>query len=277
MRTARNALTSTVASMVVALLPVTPALVGPAAASDESLSPPSGTTLYVRADLGVASYDASSFSQADLLDRGGSFIEESFDQSVFVGAGLGWRLSQHLRLDLTGEYRVGADVRAVDHVEEVLSSPDGLITASTVYEGEHTAFVGLANLYVDLVKWQGFTPYIGGGIGVAHNRLKDFTTLSNGSFEDFATGDIRRETTTGEAGNGGKTSFAWALMAGTSYDLSADTKLDLGYRYLHLGNDVAATTSLIECHCGTVGEPLKVSGLDSHEFRIGIRWEFNAP
>ncbi len=247
------------------------------AAADDGADLTNKTTLYVRGDLGIASYDTGGFSQADVLDRGGSFVEGSIDHAIFAGAGFGWRLSQYLRLDLTGEYRVSTDVRAVDHVEEVLSSPDGLVTASTVYEGEHTAFVGLANLYVDLVKWNGFTPYIGGGIGFAHNRLKDFTTVSVGSFEDFATGDIRREATTGTARNANTNSFAWALMAGTSYDLSNDTKLDLGYRYLHLGSDVAATTGTIECHCGTIGSPLRLSDLESHEFRVGIRWEFDAP
>lgn len=247
------------------------------AVADDLPDAASATTLYVRGDLGIASYDAGSFSQADVLDRGGRFLENSIDHAVLAGAGFGWRLSKYLRVDLTGEYRVSTDARAIDHVEEVLSSPDGLVTASTTYEGEHTAIVGLANLYVDLVKWQGFTPYIGGGIGLAHNRLKDFTTESNGSFEDFATGAIRSETTSGTAVNASNNSFAWALMAGTSYDLSSDTKLDIGYRYLNLGSDVAATTGLIECHCGTIGSPLKISDLESHDVRIGIRWEFSAP
>ena len=61
-------------------------------------------------------------------------------------------------------------------------------------------------------------------------------------------------------------------MAGTSYDLSPNAKLDLGYRYLNMGSGTTVSTSLLDCTCGTVGQPLKIADLDAHEFRVGVRW-----
>lgn len=234
-------------------------------------------SFYIRGDIGIASYDTGGFHQADVEDRGGSFLSQSIGDAPYIGAGFGWQLTKHFRVDFTGEYRASADVKAVDYLEERLTAPDGTVTASTTYEGEHSAFVGLANLYIDLFTVHGITPYVGGGIGFAHNRMKDFTTNSTGSFEEDLTGDIRSETTNGVGGDASKTNFAWALMAGASYDLSPNAKLDLGYRYLNLGGDIAATTGLLNCVCGTVGSPLRATDLDAHEFRIGIRWELGGP
>lgn len=258
-------------------------LISPAAAADIGDMPAEAPTVahersfYIRGDIGIASYGTGGFHQDDVEDRGGSFISHSISDAPYIGAGFGWQLTKHFRVDFTGEYRASADVKAVDYLQETLTAPDGVVTASTTYEGEHSAFVGMANLYVDLFTVRGFTPYVGGGIGFAHNRMKDFTTISTGSFEDATTGDIRSETTNGIAGDSNKTNFAWALMAGTSYDLSPNAKLDLGYRYLNLGGDIAATTDLINCVCGTIGSPLKAADLDAHEFRIGIRWELGGP
>ena len=229
---------------------------------------------YIRGDLGYADNRIGEFGQEDVTFNGGGFVSQDVEGAPYIGGGVGVRLARWLRVDLTGEYRFSADIGAVDHLELNLSNPDGLMTASTTYSGEHTAFVGLANIYIDLPKLHSITPYVGAGLGFARNKFSGFHTTSNGSFEDFATGDVQSETTTGVAGSKTSTSFAWALMAGVGVDLDERTKLDIGYRYVHLGSDVAASTGIIDCSCGTVGSPLTGSDLDSHEVRIGIRFEF---
>ena len=232
----------------------------------------SSPQLYVRGDVGIANYNPGGFHQEDVEEGGGGFLAEHFGDAPYIGAGIGWQLSTFIRFDVTGEYRSSATVRGLDYLELPLTAPDGTLRASTLYQGEHSAFVGLANLYVDLFQFNGITPYVGAGIGIAHNRLSGFTSQSSGSFEE-ATGNFRHEASTGTAGDASKNSFAWALMAGASYDLSTASKLDFGYRYLHLGNGIAATTGIIDCTCGSVGAPFEVSGLDAHEFRIGVRWQ----
>lgn len=229
---------------------------------------------YIRGDFGYADNRIGEFGQEDVIFNGGGFVSQDVEGAPYIGGGIGVRLARWLRFDLTGEYRFSADISAVDHLELNLSNPDGLMTASTSYSGEHTAFVGLANVYIDLPKLHSITPYVGAGVGFARNKFSGFHTTSYGSFEDFATGDVRSETTTGYAGAKTSTSFAWALMAGVGVDLDESTKLDIGYRYVHLGSDLAASTDIINCACGTTGSPLTGSDLDSHEVRIGLRFEF---
>lgn len=230
---------------------------------------------YIRGDFGYADHRLGAFSQEDVIFNGGGFVSQDFGDAPYIGAGVGVRLARWLRIDLTGEYRFSSDVDAVDSLDLTLENPDGHFSSSTTYSGEHTAFVGLANIYIDLPKWHVITPYVGAGVGFARNRFSGFNTTSDGSFEDFATGDIDHEITTGFASSKASTSFAWALMAGAALDLDANTKLDIGYRYVNLGSDLAVSTDIIDCHCGTVGSPLTGSDLESHEVRIGLRYEFS--
>jgi opacity protein-like surface antigen len=227
---------------------------------------------YVRGDVGVGHHNFGGFSQGDLSANGGSFISEAVGDTVTIGAGFGWQVNQRFRFDFTGEYRSTADVKAMDNLTGTLTTPDGELQANTHYTGHLTGFVGLLNGYWDITNWRGFTPYLGAGAGFAHMKMSNVTTLSNATFTDVATGDQILAHTSGYSSAKSQTNFAWALMAGTSYDLSSNAKLDIGYRYLNLGSGVSASSDLLNCVCGTVGAPLKISDLEAHEFKIGIRW-----
>lgn len=231
---------------------------------------------YVRGDIGIGRNAISGFSQRELSDNGGSFISKSIGDSPYISAGLGWQLSRRFRLDLTGEYRSTAQIRAMDNLSVQLTGPDGTLQANTLYQGNLSSYVGLLNGYWDLVNWRGFTPYVGAGVGFARHTVSGVTTTSSATFTDAGTGILSTQLTNGFSDTHSQTNFAWALMAGTSYDLSPNSKLDLGYRYINLGSGIAASTSLIDCTCGTVGSPLKLRELEAHEFRIGIRWQLGA-
>jgi opacity protein-like surface antigen len=258
-----------------AALAVASAVVSPLAAAAADLvgpSPAPHRSFYVRGDLGVGRYSLSTFSQEDLAANGGSFIAQSLSDTVIVGAGLGMQLNQLFRLDLTGEYRSTAQINGMDNVTAQIIGPDGALQANTVYQGNLASYVGLLNGYVDLFNWRGFTPYVGAGVGFAHHKMTGFTTTSSATFTDAATGAQTVRLSNGTARPLSQTNVAWALMAGTTYDLSPNAKLDLGYRYINLGYGDATKTGLIDCVCGTTGQPLKLSDLDAHEFRVGIRW-----
>lgn len=227
--------------------------------------------LYVRGDVGVGRYDFGNFSQQELSENGGSFISQSIGDTVMIGAGIGVQLNKSFRVDLTGEYRSTAEVKALDNLTATLAVPAGSLQANTLYQGELSAKVGLLNAYWDLFSWRGFTPYVGAGIGLAHVEMRNFTTLSSSTFVDAVTGAATVELNSGVARSKSETNLAWALMAGTSFDLRPNAKLDLGYRYLNLGHSDVATGD-INCPCGTAGSPLNISDLNAHEFRIGIRW-----
>jgi opacity protein-like surface antigen len=227
---------------------------------------------YVRGDVGVGQHHFGGFSQGDLTDNGGTFSQQAVGDTIFLGTGFGWQISPRFRFDFTGEYRSTADVKALDNLAGTLTNPDGTLQANTHYNGHLTAVVGLVNGYWDIFNWRGFTPYVGAGAGFAHMKLSNVTTLSNATFTDVHTGEEVLQHASGFSNSKSQTNFAWALMAGTSYDLSANAKLDIGYRYLNMGSGVSATTGLLDCTCGTIGAPLKISDIEAHEFKIGVRW-----
>jgi opacity protein-like surface antigen len=227
---------------------------------------------YVRGDVGVGQHGFGGFSQADLAENGGTFASQAVGDTVFIGAGFGWQVNPRFRFDFTGEYRSTADVKVLDNLTGTLTTPDGTLQANTQYNGHLTGIVGLVNGYWDVTNWRGFTPYLGAGVGFAHMKMSNVTTLSNSTFTDATTGDEILQHANGYSSAKSQTNFAWALMAGTSYDLSSNAKLDIGYRYLNMGSGVSAATDLLNCTCGTVGAPLKLSDLEAHEFKIGVRW-----
>jgi opacity protein-like surface antigen len=229
-------------------------------------------SFYVRGDVGLGQHDVGTFSQEELAKNGGAFISQSIGDTVTLGAGIGVQINARFRLDMTGEYRSTAQIKAMDNLNGRLADPAGTLQANTLYQGNLSGYVGLLNAYYDVFNWRGFTPYVGAGVGVAHLRMQDFTTSSSAVFTGVDPADSVSQLTSGTSKSHSQTNFAWALMAGTSYDLSQNAKLDIGYRYLNMGSGVSLATSLIDCSCGTVGSPLKISDLESHEVRIGLRW-----
>lgn len=246
----------------------------PAYASSYESPAPSQRRFYVRGDVGIAQFAFGKFSQAELSENDGEFVSRSIGDAVTIGAGFGWQLNERLRVDVTGEYRATARIKALDNLTGELSAPnpDGTLQSNTSYEGHLSSYVGLVNGYWDMFRWRGFSPYVGAGIGIAANKVSALTTLSSATFTDALTGDVTTQVHAGYAKSHTQTNLAWALMAGTSYDLSQNAKLDIGYRYINLGSGTTASSGFVDCTCGTVGSPLKMADIDAHEVRIGIRW-----
>ncbi|MDR3409239.1 MAG: outer membrane beta-barrel protein [Methylovirgula sp.] len=148
----------------------------------------------------------------------------------------------------------------------------------------------LVNGYVDLGNWAGVTPYIGAGVGAAYlnaTQTVNFYNNSDGSPyravlslpQNFPLPLVYYDTTTGLPMNPqphynmgaqnwdysrsvSKWNFAFAMMAGISYDISTNLKLDLGYRYVNFG------TMSFKSLSGTLFD----KGLTSQEVRLGLRY-----
>jgi opacity protein-like surface antigen len=101
----------------------------------------------------------------------------------------------------------------------------------------------LANGYLDLGTWDGFTPYIGAGAGVTWSRIQQS--------DNFTLNGLPCQATCGFITNGGNVvtfadfdrsqsnntyRFAWAAMAGVAIAMTDHAQLDVGYRFLDLGS-----------------------------------------
>lgn len=105
------------------------------------------------------------------------------------------------------------------------------------------------NAYYDIYTGTDFTPYIGAGLGVAFFKSElNYSNVSSSS---------KRQT-----------NVAWNLGAGVAYSLNDDWSLDLGYRYLSLGD---ADTGRARVGPGVLEGSAK---LQVHEMTLGLRYAF---
>lgn len=119
----------------------------------------------------------------------------------------------------------------------------------------------MLNVYYDIDTGTKFTPYVGGGIGMAHLKNKTKVTGSTPS------GALNLGSSESE------NNFAWNIGAGVSYALNDKVSIDVGYRYSDYGNVKESVSQKVP----GLKVPLNVSGkydVTSHEFLLGTRYAF---
>jgi opacity protein-like surface antigen len=219
---------------------------------------------YLRGDIGftnqsVGSLFNSSYAGFDSVNN----IDKSFDAAPLFGLGIGYTINHWLRVDVTGEYRGGANFHGFD----IGAIPGGGF-ADDRYTARKTELTFMFNGYVDLGTWWNVTPFIGAGVGMSRN------TISN--FGDFSV----CVNSLSCAGNGGSDayaaaastwSFAWAVHAGLAYQVTRNVALELAYRYIDLGN--AKSGDLIAFDgTNNFNNPMEFNHLTSHDLKLGVRW-----
>lgn len=218
---------------------------------------------YLRGDIGVGITEVGSVTStfdANFVVPGLAVERKHITDQYFIGAGFGYAFNSWFRADVTGEYRTGSRYGSILSYSS-LACLSGRCYDN--YSADITSAVFLANGYVDLGTWYGLTPFVGVGLGFANNRVSNMVDV------DHQLGGY------GYAGDKSKTNFAWALMAGLGYNVSQNLKLELGYRYLNLGD---VESGPIRCQNTPVcGNEIQKFGLSSHDIRIGMRWMLGGP
>ncbi|MCE1237902.1 MAG: outer membrane beta-barrel protein, partial [Hyphomicrobiales bacterium] len=167
--------------------------------------------------------------------------------------------------DITGEF---ISTRALQAVA-TYAGGGGTTQNTNVYTGNVTSAVIMANVYADLGKYSGLTPYVGAGVGAAYNNMSNL--YENASWTGGA-----GSPTFGYLPGGSKWSLAWALHAGMSYDLSPNLKLDAGYSFKDLGEVSTHGASICATNpCNA--ESVKLKDLYTHSVHVGARWMLDAP
>ena len=212
---------------------------------------------YLRGDIGMTNQNDDKLGVGDASDADFRTIHLDFDSSPLFGLGVGYQFNNWIRADVTGEYRGKSSLHALER---------SLVDVGFVnqFTGTKSEWVGLANVYFDLGNWYGITPFIGAGVGFAHNTIDNFTDVA------ISTAGLAF------AGEESKTNFAWALHAGLSYDITENFKVEFAYRYLNLGD--AETGTLVRrdfsgCNCVS----MKFDEIDSHDLKVGFRYLLGGP
>jgi opacity protein-like surface antigen len=205
---------------------------------------------YIRGDI---DYHWADFRDADYIIYGDPGTTGSLDGdlkgAMSLGAGIGYQVNDYFRVDLTGDYFFKSDFDG----ETSGFCGDGLPCTSSDSSSVQ-AFLLLANAYVDLGTYNGFTPYVGAGIGGAHVKWDKLVNKDrDGEFEHDGDSNWR---------------FAYAAMAGVSYCLTDTTKLDVGYRFSRIEGGRMFGYS-------TGAGPGYDNGFNTHEVRAGLRYQFS--
>ena len=203
---------------------------------------------YIRGDI---DYHRANIDGIDYAVSGGTntFTSHKLKDSGSVGIGVGYNVNSNLRVDVTADYWLKSSFRGST------AGTCGFPAApcSSVDTSKLSAIVVMANAYADLGTFNGFTPYVGAGVGVANLK---WDSLSN---DDGTAVTVHPGTSTMRG--------AYALMAGASYCVNDKIELDAGYRYTRVGGGNMFGYA-------NFGGPGWDKGFKVHEVRAGVRYSF---
>ncbi|MCX5516336.1 outer membrane protein [Kaistia algarum] len=203
---------------------------------------------YLRGDIGYKWYNNPdiSFVTPTYSDP---WNNTSLDNTGLLGVGVGYQFNNYFRADATIDYEFSAGA----YGEGYCGGCGGV--GHTIESADISAWTLLANGYIDLGNYAGFTPYVGAGIGTSY-------------LETSNVGYINPNGVTGGWDGAGQWNFAWALMAGASYAISPNTSIDLNYRYLNLGDAVSGYIP------AGGGGTIQYDNITANEIRLGLRYKF---
>ncbi|QCK88433.1 porin family protein [Phreatobacter aquaticus] len=217
---------------------------------------------YVRGDFTTSLYrrpSARYFDQVNFAPGQWVSLRDTRGGTAFGGGlGLGFKY-RWFRLDTTLEIRSAASVSGMAPPEGNWAYAGPLPSPVRTERFGVASQAALVNAYVDLGTFGPVTPYLGAGIGVA--RL---TAGSYSSTPVAAAAQLGETTVIPTLAGTTKWTLAWAGMAGFTIDVTPQTKLDLGYRYLHMGA-LRFTDTAGGAYRTTVA---------AHEVRLGLRYMF---
>jgi opacity protein-like surface antigen len=190
---------------------------------------------YLRGDVGYR-FTSGGPSAANVTS-------EKYTNTIEGGLGFGYKY-QWFRADLT--YDFSSPTRVTVTTSAATSQPQ--------YTAKISTQVLLANAYIDFGTWGGFTPYLGGGVGLSRLQSSNYADTSDLSVTVTGVGKVQN--------------FAWAAMAGVAYQVTPNWMVDVGFRHLELGG-VSSTTA------GVVANIATFRNLSANEARVGVRYLFD--
>ena len=221
---------------------------------------------YLRGDVGVgaSNFDSVELRPSNIIPTG--YVQDGYAMAdqAFAGGGVGYQFNNFFRADVTGEYRGGGHLSFSDKYPGVYNAGTEYETPGhgiNLYGGKLSTIVVMANGAFDLGNWYGVTPYVTGGVGSAFHQISGFTDIGAGT----ATGGF------GTAKTKYSSSFAWAVGAGFSFDVTQQFKVDVGYRFINLGS---AKSAPVYCNDGGCQTPAsyRFKDITSHDVKIGLRY-----
>jgi opacity protein-like surface antigen len=219
---------------------------------------------YLRGDIGFSNQRVDRLNNRLDATLTSSVQTNSFNTAGIFGLGVGYKVNNWFRADITGEYRGNSQFFGKD----VNTFATGVGTDT--YHGTKSEWVVLGNAYVDLGTWWCITPFIGAGVGGARVSIANFTDAGITNIG----GVVSPSVAFGD--NVSKWNFAWAAHAGLAYKVTPSFTVELAYRYLDMGDGLTGDLRTFDGTNG-INNPTTFKNITSHDLKLGVRWDLNSP
>ncbi len=256
---------------------------------------------YMRADIGLARQSDVSGSERGIVYGAGdgtnsssptgagfgsssAWFNKDFDTTVTYGIGVGYHWTQNWRSDLTlerrgpSEYKFRGNYRYQQHNVNAAPppayTPDPNIVVNGVTSDTSSMKSGvfMANTYYDWKTRSAFTPYVGGGVGLAYldiSRQHTTTETQCDVVADPTCSTILSSRTYSAQGTDTKLLLAGSLTTGFSYAITPVTSVDVNYRFLYI------PSTNIDMIINNNQSRLSFADITEHQLRAGLRWDIN--
>jgi opacity protein-like surface antigen len=230
---------------------------------------------YFRLDGGRTTFDAPTMLEDGVADLTSTHMSKAWT----LGGGIGYYFNSHVRGDLTYTRVFNSNVSGYRYDSSQLNAapltPAGYTDCEAAAPGQQASCHGtrqfglksdvyLANLYYDIDCRCGFTPYVGAGLGFVRHQT------SQGQVVDRVSG----QGVTGTIDSASSHHVAGALMAGLTYQIRERMNIDAGYRFMYLGQTATGAVKDTLNGVVTIAPDPTVEQIHSHEFRVGLRYDF---
>ena len=229
-----------------------------------------GSGWYIRGDITYNFSGQSNTTFSSITGPTTSSFQADYDDAVGARIGFGYYMSNNLRVDFSAEamfdssYGMSgpATFSAIDNGgNPVLADGTSQIT------GEYSSQNFAINAYWDLARMGAFTPYVGGGVGLA--RISQSFNLTE-TCSPIATvaclspaGAQGVEVTSNEVFSDDQWTHSFQLTAGTAIAIDDKTSFDISYTYSTIGDGGEIEYSN--------GRAVNNEGFDVHQLRVGLR------
>lgn len=238
-----------------------------------------GSGWYLRGDIGYTMHTSTTLSYYS--DARYDYDSQSVEESSSWSIGVGFNFNDYLRADLTYETSDGHQWDGVS----VGTLCGGGLAPGDCYSEDEADFDRdslMANAYVSLGTWHGFTPYVGAGIGLTHLQWNSYSSDAYCTVEVGETCSYGAHSGVGtdpETYYGGRTTYGtesttaltYALAAGFDYRFDQNWVLDMGYKWTNIDGGI-----VIKEDANGIGAPQGDSKFDNisiHEIKVGLRYE----
>ncbi|MBO6717577.1 MAG: porin family protein [Rhizobiaceae bacterium] len=235
-----------------------------------------GSGWYLRGDIGYAftttadgAFNYQTYNIGTGVYGSGTYDSTTVTGGISYGIGFGYAFTDMLRADLTAE-RFNIRFNGVrTSAQPCAGQPVGTTCRTTDTATMYGTSV-MANGYVDLGTFAGFTPYVGAGAGLTHVT---WSTISNANACMPGVGVCAAATAA--TTNPGQTSwrFSYAAMAGLAYDINDSLKFSVGYKYRKINGGPMYGFNAADTAAGASGVQGTDPGFTQHEVKLGLRYE----